>query len=215
MGCRGFGIGVVAGVLIAAMAGCAPTAGDGGAPSSPPASTPSSGPTSSEAPSSEPDPGDPSSWIISDAGVGPIEIGGDFAAALAELPETWSNDTANCSWSAWWNADDAHYGIFFVRGTESETAPISEISVYTAAETPSDVEGPVTRDGLGIAATEEEILAAYPDAQKGAAQIGGGTWIMLPGDGDAHVFFEYREGVDAASDVVVTTRSEPSYEVCG
>jgi hypothetical protein len=39
--------------------------------------------------------------------------------------------------------------------------------------------------------------------------------LQLPGESEAHVFFEYREGIAGASDVVVTTRDQPAYEVCG
>lgn len=207
---------LVTGILVAALAGCTPAADDGPPTSTPsPSTTPSATPDGSPSPAPEPDLADPSTWIISEEGVGPIDIGGDFSATLDTLPESWENDAENCSWTAWWNADDASHGVFFVRGTESETAPIGEVTVYTAAEEPMAVDGPVTAEGLGVGATKDEVLAAYPDAEEGAAQIGGGSWLMLPGDGDAHVFFEFREGSDTASDVTVTTRSEPSYEVCG
>lgn len=208
------GIVILAAIALATLVGCAPTT-TGGTPTSSPTQEPAPSPSPEPRTPAPADPEDPATWIISEKGVGPIEIGGDFAATLEALPDTWENDTENCAWTAWWNAVDSSHGIFFVRGSESETAPIGEISVYTAAETPAQVAGPVTAEGLGIGATADEIMAAYPDAQEGTAQIGGGTWIMLEGESDAHVFFEFREGESAASDVVVTTRSEPSYEVCG
>lgn len=190
-----------------ALAGCAPSA---------PAGKPSTDPISTPAPSAvETDPSDPTAWVISESGVGPIAIGGDFAATFGGLPDVWTNDTASCDWTAWWNAEDQSYGMFFARGTESDTAPISEVSVYTATASPIAVPSPVTAEGLGIGATKSAVLDAYPGALEGTAQIGAGTWIMLPSDAEAHVFFEFREGSEAASDVVVTTGSEPSYEVCG
>ncbi|MBO0979588.1 hypothetical protein [Microbacterium sp. SD291] len=201
-------------VALVGLVGCAPTS-TGEMPTSTPTQEPSAEPSTEPSTPAEPDPADPSTWIISDAGVGPIEIGGDLAATLGELPDTWRNDTENCAWTAWWSDADAGYGIFFVRGTESETSPIGEISVHREAEGTVEGVGPVTADGLGLGATNEEVLEQHPDAQEGTAQIGGGTWIMLDGDAEAHVFFEFREGESAASDVTVTTRSEPSYEVCG
>ncbi len=197
--------------------GCAPSPTATTAPPSadPPVASPSpsASPTESEAPAA--DPSDPSTWLITETGVGPIEIGGDLSATLAELPQPWTNDTASCSWSAWWNSEDADFGMYFVRGPEDPASPISEISVYTAAEAPAPSSSPLTSDGLGLGASRAEVMASHPDATEGAAEIGGGTWLMLPGDGAAHVFFEFREGSDVASDVVVTTRTSPSYEVCG
>ncbi|MDQ0647940.1 hypothetical protein QFZ53_002136 [Microbacterium natoriense] len=204
---------LITGLVLATGTACAPGAGEAEPGSS---ATSTATQTSSPEPTSSPsaDPEDPTTWIISEEGVGPIEIGGRLAETLAELPPTWTNDE-NCSWTAWWNADDSSYGVFFVRGTESEDAPVREISVYTAAETPVAVPSPVTDKGLGVGATTEEVLAAYPDAEEGVASAGAGTWLKVPGDAEAHIFFEYREGAAGASDVVVTIGEQPSYEVCG
>lgn len=203
-------------ILIAAgmLVGCTPTTSRP-TPSADPTDTTTQEPSPTPTSSPTVDPADPATWTITDEGVGPIEIGGDLATTLGALADDWTNDTENCAWTAWWSSADGAYGISMVRGTESDSAPIREVSVYTASEAPVAVDGPRTADGLGIGATEAEVLAAYPDAQQGTAQIGGGSWIRLAGTGQAHVFFEYREGIDAASDVVVTTGAEPSYEVCG
>ncbi|KJQ53124.1 hypothetical protein [Microbacterium sp. SA39] len=143
-----------------------------------------------------------------------MELGGDFAARLGALPDTWRNDEV-CSWTAWWQADDSSYCLFVVRGTESETAPIGEMSVYSAAQDLGGVEGPRTAEGLGVGATTDEVLAAHPDAERGTAGIGIGTWVRLASEADGRVFFQFREGGDVTSSVVVTTRDQPSYEVCG
>ncbi|WP_426621691.1 hypothetical protein [Microbacterium sp. As-52] len=208
----------VTALAVTSLVGCTGTSAPASTPSggSTPSGTTSTPPTPT--PTAEPrieDPADPGTWIIHEAGVGPIDVGGDFTSTLAGLTGSWTNDTANCSWSAWWMAADSAYGISFVRGTESETAPIREISVYSAAETPAVVPGPVTEDGLGIGATMAEVLAAYPDAQEGVSTMGSDTWLMLPSATDAHVFFAFRENSDTAWDVTVTTGAEPSYEVCG
>lgn len=205
---------VVTGILVATLTGCAPASTEGG-PTSSPSSAPSPSATPSVEPSIEPDPADPSTWIISGEGVGPIDIGGDLAATLAALPQEWTNDAENCAWTAWLKDESVDYGVYFVRGTESDSAPIGEISVYEQMQGQGATGAPTTAEGLGLGATKDEILAAYPDAQQGTPQIGDGIWIMVPGDAEAHVFFEFREDSDTAWDITVTTRSEPSYEVCG
>lgn len=195
----------------------------GCAPDPAPSSTPSTAASEASSPSPSPtltppvaDPEDPATWTVSAEGVGPVEIGGDLASTLAELPDTWKNDPANCSWTAWWQEPGAGYQMYVVRGTESDTAPISEISVNAGGNDPGEsTQSPVTAEGVGLGASKEQVLAAYPDAQEIAAQIGDSTFLMVPGADPAHVFFEFREGTDVASSLVVTTRSEPSYEVCG
>ncbi len=201
---------IAAAAAVGLLAGCTASATPQPSPSE--TATPTATATPTETP--EADPADPTTWVISDAGIGPVTLGGDFAATLGALPDTWTNDDV-CSWTAWWNAADSSYGVYFVRGTESDTEPISEMSVYSASEDLAGVDGPRTAEGLGVGATTDEVLAAYPDAEQGTAEIGAGTWMRLAGDAAGHVFFQFREGEDVANSVVVTTRDEPSYEVCG
>ncbi|PCE14721.1 hypothetical protein AUC47_15960 [Microbacterium sp. SZ1] len=190
-----------------------------------PAPSPTSSTTATDAPSPSRSPTltppaadleDPTTWTVSAEGVGPVKIGGDLASTLSELSDAWQNDPANCSWTAWWQEPGAGYQMYAVRGTESDTAPITEISVNVGGNDPAEpTQSPMTAKGIGLGASKDEVLAAYPGAQEIVAQIGDSTFLMVPGADPAHVFFAFPEGVDAASSVVVTTRSEPSYEVCG
>lgn len=197
------------GVLL--LTGCATASAP--TPTTPPtASAPSPDPSPTED-LPEPDLDDPSTWLITAEGIGPIDIGGDFAATLAELPTSWTND-ANCSWAAWWNAPDRSHNVNFVRGTTTETDPIVLVSA-SAADPVTPGVGPRTEAGLGIGSTKEEILSEYPDAAEGTAQIGEGTWLSIAGSA-ATIFFEfYTPGSDLANAVTVTTHDEPPYEVCG
>lgn len=211
-GMRRMSLTIAAGAAVVLLAGCATAA----APESSPTASPSTEPAPTPSPTATPeaDPADPTTWIISGAGIGPVEVGGDFAATLGTLPDSWTNDDV-CEWSAWWMSEDPSYGVYFVRGTESDTAPISEMSVYSAAEDLTTVTGPRTAEGLGVGSTAEELIAAYPDAEQGTAEIGSITWLEIPGDLAGNVFFQFREGETEASSVVVTSREAPSYEVCG
>lgn len=197
------------------LAGCA-TPANGPTPSSTP-SEPTPQPTASESASpdpAEPDPEDPSTWTVSAEGIGPVLVGGDFDATLAELPTTWTSDGAACSWAAFWNAPDTSFSMHFVRGADDQSEPISEISASTMADSVAGPVGPETAEGVGIGATRDEILAAYPDAEEGTAVVDG-EWIRVPSESDGEIFFQFLTGADRAWAVTVTTRDEPSYEVCG
>ncbi|WP_460799494.1 hypothetical protein [Microbacterium sp. GXF0217] len=184
------------------------------APSASAAPDPSASPDPSAPGADDPDLEDPSTWIVGAEGIGPILIGGDFDATLAELPTTWTSDGAACSWAAFWNAADASFSIRFVRGAEDQSEPISEVSASAMADSVTGPVGPETAESLGIGATRDEILAAYPDAEEGTASIDG-EWIRVPSDADGQIFFQFLTGADRAWAVTVTTRDEPSYEVCG
>lgn len=202
-------------IALGVLAGCAPSPAPATESSPSPApSTPTSTPSATPTPSSDPvaDSADPSTWTISDSAVGPIELGGDFDSTLASLPAPWSSDAESCSYSAWWRQPEGLYGMYFFRSNESDTAPIKEVAVYGLA---SPDGGPKTAEGLGAGSTRADVLAAYPDAEEGTAEIGTESWLRLPSSGDAHVFFQFPEGQDIARGVVVTTDAEPAYEVCG
>lgn len=192
------------------LAGCATASPAPEATTTEPVPSPTS---SAPSPTSEPpvDLEDPSTWTVTETGIGPIETGGDFTATLSELPESWTNDD-NCSWTAWWNAEDQSYSMNFVRGTESDDAPIVLASA-SAADPVTPGVGPRTTEGLGIGSTRDEVRAQYPDAAEGEAPIGDGTWLSVAGDGPT-IFFEYYTG-DQANAVTVTTLEQPPYEVCG
>lgn len=158
-------------------------------------------------------PEDPSTWLIDDAGIGPVVIGGDFAATLGELPEGWNNDE-QCAYLAYWNAPDASYTASFSQDAQDDSAPISLVAVSVPADAVTPV-GPVTAAGLGIGATKEQVRAEYPQAEEGEASIGdGSTWMRVPFEGEAAIFFQYAPDAEEAFAVVVTTLLEPPYEQC-
>ncbi|GAA5203869.1 hypothetical protein [Microbacterium jejuense] len=92
-----------------------------------PASTSSRTPSASAEQTSTPSPAptidsdDPSTWIITDDGMGPITLGDPFPDALALMPEGTTNDVDNCAWTAWWNAPDQSYQVFTARAPTART----------------------------------------------------------------------------------------------
>lgn len=174
-------------------------------PSVDPSVTPSSGPAE------EPDASDPDEWAVSGAGVGPIEIGGDFAATLDELAD-WSSPE-QCEWTATWSAE-GEYMIFFAHPDDGGRQPIDVISISAMPDAARTGAGPRTADDLGIGSTRDEVLAAHPEAVEGDAAIGDGSSWLAVEDGDGRIFFEYAADADAADAVTVTDGDEPPYEVC-
>lgn len=202
---------LLTGALALALTGCA-GAGDPEPsepqwtpfPSATPTTTPSNGPV-------EPGPGPsrPGTWAISDTGIGPIDIGGDFEETLGELTEWESPD--QCEWTAAWSGED-EYMIYFAHPDGG--GPIDVISVTAIPDAVPAGAGPRTVDDLGIGSTKEEVRAAHPDAEEGEAAIGdGSTWLAVQ-DGDGRIFFEYSADADEADAVTVTDGDEPPYEVC-
>lgn len=204
------------GILI--LAGCAGTTAE--PPSQPapadPSVTATAEPPADPSPTAEPpttaDPADPATWVISEDGIGPIVIGADFDAVLAELPESWTTDAENCSWAAWLN--DGTHQQYFVRPSDGSSNEIATASIADWEENASADGAPATADGLSIGTTRDEVLTAYPDAVESTSSIGEYTLLALPSDGEATVFFQFRADAEQASAVTVTTAGEPPYEVC-
>lgn len=210
--------GAAAAIGILLLAGCA---GAPDAPSSSPAPTPpettattepSPDPVPTSAPEPTADPADLSSWVISEDGIGPIGIGADFDAVLAELPDAWTTDAENCSWTAWLNEGSRQQ--YFVRPSDGSSNGVQIVSVADWEENPSADDAPKTTDGLSIGSTRDEILMAYPEAVESTTSIGEYTLLALPSAGEATVFFQFRADAEQASAVTVTTGEEPPYEVC-
>jgi len=206
---RSIALTMVVGALV--LSGCATAAPGPESTASDPAPMPTSE-QPSPSPTSEAgvDPADPSSWIVSGDGIGPVQLGEDFDATLAELPDSWMNDD-NCSWMAWWNSEDQSYLVNFLREAESDDASIVLASASAADPVEAGV-GPRTEDGLGIGSTRDEVLAQHPDASEGEAPIGDGTWLSVS-SGESTVFFEFYGG-DQVNAVTVTTLDQPPYESC-
>ena len=198
---------LLAGALALVLTGCS-TTGDPAPPEPQWTPLPSATP-SSEPAEPGPDAAEPGTWAISDTGIGPIEVGGDFAATLEELPD-WSSPQ-QCEWTAAWSAE-GEYMIYFAHPDEG--GPIDVVSVTAMPDAVPAGAGPRTVDDLGVGSTKEDVLAAHPDAEEGEAAIGdGSTWLAVQ-DGEGRIFFEYGPQAQKADAVTVTDGQEPPYEVC-
>ena len=214
---RRLAAGATASVLVVTLAACASGPSEPAAVPTPTqiSETPSPQPTPVETASPAIDPQDPSTWLVTDAGIGPVELGAPLPGAIALMPEGTRHDTENCGWTAWWSAPDGSYQFVAARGSDAgEEGPVDTIAAMVLPEL-TGISGPVTAEGIGFGSTLEEVQAAYPgvdfmDTSDGSA-IGGQRFIELSDT----IFLTFYEGSDTVSAVTVTTAETPPYEFCG
>lgn len=198
-----------AGALLTAimMTGCA-TAQPPATQSSPPqpAATSSTSPSSSS-PEPMADAADPSTWTVSDTGVGPIALGADFDEALAAVPD-WAV-TEGCDWTASWNAPEKAVTGYFAEDSEARDG-VTTIDVAALTDTVEPSDAPRTAEGVGVGSTRDDVEQAYPDAVEQTATIGGASLLRVQGT----IFFTFQPGSETVDAITVTSLDEPPYEAC-
>lgn len=140
--------------------------------------------------------------------MGPVRLGAPFGDAASKVTG-WRVDP-NCSWTSYWNAADGSANAYFASDGDDPEGPVTTVSVDALPDAGSSASAPRTAEGLGLGSTDQEVLAAHPDAVTQKPAIGGGRLLRVD-----RMFFVFREGESTVSGVAVTTRNEPPYEVCG
>lgn len=136
-----------------------------------------------------PDPADPSTWIVSQDGMGPFTIGMPFDEALAVVPGM----TDGCG-RAYFLLPDR---LILARATLADDAPLMVVQWSRA-------DGPRTAEGIGIGSTAHEVRTAYPDAEEVEIVH---TYLQV-----GRVFFGLAGGV--VDSIGVTSAGVPG-EFCG
>jgi hypothetical protein len=132
-----------------------PSASSTPAPTStpPPSPTPTvttPAPTASAEPSAPPESGDPATWIVTQAGMGPLRLGMPYDEAIAALP-----GARNACGDVYMSGDGT---IFMSDGFESSgSLAVADWSGHLGGP------GPRTPEGLGYGSSVAEVRAAYPD----------------------------------------------------
>lgn len=192
-------------LLIAAVAvtGCA-------GPSAPTAEPSASVPSASPTPAHSEDPDDPATWVITEAGMGPIALGMPFSDALTLMPSGTTNDPERCGWLAWWHAPAQDYNVYTAgSGDTSDVGPVNVVASEAWGD-PTVAPGPRTASGIGVGSTVDDVRGEYPDAVEVADSIDSSIVHLQVG----RMFFTYREDPVIRS-VTVTTMDVPPYELCG
>lgn len=153
-------------------------------PTPPPFPSPTPTPT---APA--PDPADPTTWIVSQAGMGPLVIGMPFRDAIAAVPQ--AQDACGHAYSI---RPDR---LFFASWNGGPDDPLN-VATWSRAD------GPRTAEGIGIGSTPDEVRAAYPDAVEVTRQ---GLYLQ-----SGAMFFRIETGL---VDSIGVTSDEVPWEYCG
>jgi len=174
--------------------GAAPTTSTMESPARPtPTPTSTATPPGVPGPSATPapldDPADPTTWIVSQSGIGPLRIGMPFPEAVTVLP-----NASNACDHAYRGADTE---LFIARwGTNAD----DHLDVVSWARAP----GPKTAEGIGIGSSPDDVRAAYPSGVEVQRQ---GTYIQT-----GNIFFRIETG---AVDEIGVTSGDIPWEYCG
>lgn len=156
-------------------------------PTPTPTPTPTSTPTAA-APVQ--DPSDPSTWVISFHGIGPVTLGAAMDRVRADIPN-WSDETYDICRPGQVDLV-APDGLALTAGiTEQGRSDVGDLVIgfnFTANGDPT-LATPKTTEGIGVGATLEELMIAYPTIAK-TGEYGGvstyygltngkGTWIVF------------------------------------
>jgi hypothetical protein len=208
---------VTACLLAVSLSACAGLTGPGA--TEPPGSTTST----STSPSPSPTPintADPATWIVSDTGIGPFQLGANLAKVAATLPGLKPT-----------NADCPNPLAAFFDGTDIGVAAIIDdagsivgVSVGNPLQTPdaatdsgrTPLGGPHTTQGLGYGSTPAELTAAYPSVARTDYIAGDGFPLYtVKTAAGAWITFSVRAASQTVNDIGVWPGSPPPYEYCG
>lgn len=176
-----------------------------------PAGTPSPTPIAPDpTPTPTVDLADPSSWLITYTGVGPLRLGQERDEAMKDMTAfTLLSDDGTCP--ARFYESDALDMEFSTTGSGTT---LSVIGVGNGLpSTPARIAAsPKTAEGIRQGSTEAEVRAAYPGVVRAGGDSSYGYLTQTDGQGHWLVFFVTNGVVQSVS---VQDSSEPRTEYCG
>lgn len=198
------------------MSGCAsnvPTVPEDSTPSATTSETPMlPTPTPTPEVTTTNDPHDPDTWIVTEQGIGPVEVADDYDESLAEIRAT-GVGPIDCDGVAYGPADDNAYDIMVIKDRHDGTDEVVEITVTWLGDTMGV--GPRTEEDLGLGSTKPQVLGAYERAEESTSSIEGRSYVSITDDDSGtQLVFTYVDGYDGAVSVSVISGAEPAYEPC-
>lgn len=150
----------------------------------------------------------PATWIVSNAGIGPLEIGMPYVEAFALLSPAPTGDFDRCAQAAFWRppAFEGADAIITRSFEGDDQSPLEIVSwnVWDSARAATAPPGPRTATGIGIGSTPDEVRVAYPDAVEVTRN---GLYLQA-----GRLYFAVGQGI--VTEVGVTATEVP-WEFCG
>lgn len=193
--------GAVVAIAALLLTGCAsepestpsPTASETPKPTATPTPTPTLTPTPT--PVAAPDPADPSSWLISADGIGPIERGAAYPEAIDSLTGLYSVEPSGLCPELVYLRRDGAADVLVIRSEDGSS--VRRIWVLGSVRDPEGLrDGGVTEAGIRLGATVAE-LQAYPDLEL-VIERPSSTVYSIGDDEAGWVIFTVVEGVVSA-----------------
>lgn len=201
---------LLAALVAVVISGCSATASV-----EPDASAPSQTPTPTPSPTIEPvDTVDPSTWIISADGIGPVTLGqslDEAATALARSSYTKQDLACDNPGVLLYAATGAPTVVIFVAAGSPTVAGV-RIADYDSV-LPSGA-SPRTEEGLGLGATVADVQAQYPDAV-GEVATGSPNYTHVVGDDVWISFATLYPDETRVLNIDVAKGGHMFYELCG
>jgi hypothetical protein len=171
-------------------------------------------PTPSAVPSTTPselpavqDPADPSTWLITFDGIGPLTVGGSLVEEKPSMLVRYSDTTD----------DTCPVAGFSLEGFADVIAQIDTDldtihSVSAISYIPEPLKAPVTEAGIGVGSTVEELLTAYPNITE-TGQFFPTTGYGLSDGAGRWIAFSVMD--DLVTVITVGPSDRTPYEFCG
>ncbi|WP_394768257.1 hypothetical protein [Lacisediminihabitans sp.] len=162
-------------------------------------------------------PADPATWIVSDTGIGPFQLGANVTSVTAQLPAG-SAATVECP--------NPLAGFFDLAGIQvvlfrDDAGAIVGVSAGNPLQSPnaatdsgrSPLGGPHTLKGIGYGSTVAELTSAYPLIERPAADDNFPRFTERT-TGRSSISFNVNLASQTVNDMGVWPDSPP-YEYCG
>jgi len=206
---------IVISLAVAAL-GLTGCAGGSGVPTAAPATTASSTPGTTAAP----DAADPSTWLVTSAGIGPFRLGADLKGVEAQLPDLKRDLTADCPNPAVTFLTSPAVDVTVVNDDAGKIVGVDVGNAFRVPSSPvgqahTPLAGPHTSQGIGLGSTLAELNAGIPAAAKSDGYDPDFPTWTVKDSASSWTTFSLRTDTQTVNAIGVWPGALPPSEYCG